>query len=106
MFRGFLEEVLLPADKSLQGGHQVLADSVQRRVAYLGEQLLEVVEEQLVLVGQHRQWGIVAHGTDRLGAMQRHGHSQHPQLFDCIAEGLLLLHQSQRVYLVHLSRLG
>ena len=59
--RRFVKQVLLAADESLQGSYQLLADGIQGRVGYLGEQLLEVVKQGAVLVGQRRQRRIVAH---------------------------------------------
>ena len=50
VFCRLFEQVLLAADEGLQGGDQLLPNGVQGRVADLGEQLLEVVKEQMVLV--------------------------------------------------------
>ncbi len=53
--RRLLEEVLLGADGRLERHDQLLADRVDRRVGHLGEELLEVVEQQLRPVGQARR---------------------------------------------------
>ena len=56
-----VQQVGLGADEAVQRHHDGLADRVDRRVGHLGEQLLEVVVQRLVLVRQHRQRGVVAH---------------------------------------------
>jgi hypothetical protein len=63
-----VEQVGLGADEGHQRHHDRLADRVDRRVRHLREQLLEVVVERLVLVGQHGQRAVVAHGADALFA--------------------------------------
>ncbi len=97
VFGGLLEQVLIAADESLQGGHQIFSDGVQRWVGDLGEELLEIVEQQLGLVRQHRQGGVAAHGPHRLGAVKGHGRGDGPQLFFGIPEGSLLLLQCSGV---------
>ena len=47
--------------------------AVDGRIGDLGEELLEVVVEQLRPVGEHGQGGVVAHRADRFGAVAGHG---------------------------------
>ncbi len=69
------------------------ADRVDRRVGHLGEQLLEIVVQRLVLVGQHGQRRVVAHRADRLFALTGHRRQQELQVFLRVAEGLLPVEQ-------------
>ena len=96
--RGFLEQVLFAADECPNGSDQLLSDGVQRRVSDLGEQLLEVVVEQLVLIGEHGQRSIITHGTDGFCAVLRHDRSKHPNLFDAVAKRLLQPHELKRIH--------
>ena len=89
VLRGLLEQVLLGADERLQRGHQLLPYGVQRRVGYLSEELLEVVEQHLGLVGKHGQGRVVAHRAHRLGAGYGHRLHQHVQVLERVAEGAL-----------------
>ena len=56
-----VEQIGLGSDEGDQRHHQLLADRVDRRVGDLCKQLFEIVVEGLVLVGQDRQWRVVAH---------------------------------------------
>jgi hypothetical protein len=49
------EQVGIRADEGHQRHDDLFADRIDRRVRHLGEQLLEIAVERLVLVGQHRQ---------------------------------------------------
>ncbi len=93
MRRRFFEQVLLGADGGNRGSHHLLADRIDRRIGHLGEKLLEVVEQQRRLVRQHRQRRVGAHRAHRLLPVDRHRRQDHLQLFDRVAEGLLLLGQ-------------
>ena len=68
-----VQQVALRPDRHLHRHHDLLADGVDRRVGDLGEQLLEVVVEQLRPVGQDRERRVVAHRADRLRARVGHG---------------------------------
>ena len=68
------------------------------RVRYLGEKLLEIIEQQLVLVRQNRKRRIVPHRADCFVTRFGHGGSQHPQLFNTIAKGALHSPQFASVY--------
>ena len=71
------------------GGHELLADGVQRGVGHLCEGLHEVVVEQPRPVGEHGHGGVGAHRVDGLGARRGHGAHDHLELFLGVAEGLL-----------------
>ncbi len=70
---------------------QLLADRIDRRVRHLREQLLEVLEQELRPLGQHRQRRVGAHGRDRLLAVDDHRRDDHLQLFHRVPERLLAL---------------
>ena len=89
VFRRFGEKIPLAADKGFEGSYQFLPDGVEGRVGYLGKELLEIVEQQLILFRQHRQRRIVAHRPHGLVAAGGHGRGQHPQFLVGIAKGPL-----------------
>jgi hypothetical protein len=88
-----VQQVGLRADEAVQRHHDGLADRVDRRVRHLGEQLLEVVEQRLVLVAQHGQRAVVAHRADGFFAVGRHRRHQELDVFLRVAEGLLAVQQ-------------
>ena len=53
LFRRFFKEIAFRAKPYLQRSDYLFAYRVQRRVGYLGKQLLEVVEQQLRPVRKH-----------------------------------------------------
>ena len=64
-----LEQVALAADGRLHRHDEIFADAVHRRIGHLGEELLEVVVEELRLVRQDGQRRVVAHRADGLVAV-------------------------------------
>ena len=84
-----VEQVALAADGGLHRHDDLFADAVHRRVGDLGEELLEVVVEQLRPIREHGQGGVVAHRADRLVAVGRHRRQQDPQVLAGVAERLL-----------------
>ncbi len=84
-----LEQVVLAADGRLHRHDDLFADAVDRRIGHLGEELLEVVVEQLRPIREHGQGGVVAHRADRLVAVLGHRRHQDLQIFAGVAEGLL-----------------
>ena len=68
-----LKEIAVRADVYRGIGHYFLPEGVNGRVGNLGKELLEIVEQQLMLFGKHRQRRVVAHGEGRLHAVFRHG---------------------------------
>ena len=83
------EQVALGAERRLDLRHQFLADGVERRVGHLREQLLEVVVQQPRALRQHRQRGVIAHGTQRLFAFRGHRRHQQAQVLVGVTEHLL-----------------
>ena len=73
VLRRLVEDVALGADVAGERHHHLFADRVDRRIGDLREQLLEVVEQRLRLVGQARQRRVGAHRADRLFALDGHG---------------------------------
>ena len=89
-----VEQVRLRADERHQRHHDRLADRIDRRVRDLREQLLEVVVERLVLVGEHGEGRIVAHRADAFLAGLGHRAHQELDVFLGVAEGLLPVEQA------------
>ena len=91
-----VQQVGLGADKRHQRHHNRFPNRVNRRVGHLRKQLLEIVVERLVLVGQHGQRAVVAHGTRGFFAIGGHGRHQKLDVFLGVAKGLLTV--KQRVF--------
>ncbi len=93
MLGRFVQQVPLLAGEGQQRHHQPFPQGVDGRVGHLGEQLLEVVEQQLGLIGEHGQRRVGAHRAHRLLAVGRHGADDHLQVFPRVAEGPQTLRQ-------------
>ena len=98
-FRRLIHEIGLRPDVGHQRHHELLADRIDRRIRHLREQLLEILEEQLRPIGQHRERRIRPHGRDRLFTGHDHRRDDHLQFFDRVAERLLPLADRRMVRL-------
>ncbi len=92
-FRPRLQKVPLRSRGGDRVGDQLLADGVDGWIGDLGEELLEVVVEQLGRVGEGRRRRVVAHGADRLVGGARHRRQNHAQFLERVAEGALVVQQ-------------
>ena len=92
-----LEQVPLGADRRLRGHDQLLADRVDGRVGHLGEELLEVVVQELGPLREDRERRVVAHRAHGLVRFGRHRGHQQSQVLRGVAEGVLA--QLERVFL-------
>ncbi len=84
--RRLLQQVPLRTDRRHQRSDDLLADRVERRIGHLGEQLLEIVVEQLRTIGEDRQRRVVPHRADRFGGVGGHRGHQNPQVFQRVAK--------------------
>jgi hypothetical protein len=100
------EEVALGADRRVRRHDQLLPDGVDRRVRDLREELLEVVVEQLRLVGKHRQRRVVAHRPDRLDGVACHRGEDLLEVLAGVAERQLPLEHRVVVDAVRVGPLG
>ena len=73
----FLENVALAADIADQRHHHLFANGIDWRIRHLGEELLEVIEQRLRLIGQAGERRIRAHGTDWLFTLRCHRRQNH-----------------------------
>ena len=89
VLRLLLQQVAAGADVDRGIGDDLLADGVHGRVRHLGEELLEVVEQGLVALTEHRQGGVHTHGGGGLGAVPGHGQDGVLDLLIGVAEGLV-----------------
>ena len=87
--RPWVEQVRLRSDGRTDRGDDLLADRVERRVGHLGEQLLEVVEQQSRALGQHGERRVGAHRAERLHPVRGHRGDEDLQLLVGVAEHLL-----------------
>ena len=83
------EQVLLGAERRIEGHHGALVDRVHRRIRDLREQLLEVVVQHARPVGEAGQRLVVAHRADRPLAFGRHRRDQELEILAGVAEDLL-----------------
>ena len=84
-----LEKVSVGADVDGRICDNLLTERVDRRVRDLREQLLEVIEQRLVLLGEDRKRNIVSHGCCRLDAIGRHRKNRVVDILVGIAEDLV-----------------
>ena len=68
-----IEDVAQIAQAGAQAHHPRFAQAVDRRVGDLAEVLAEEMVQAAIMVGQHRQRRVVAHGADRFLAFLDHG---------------------------------
>ncbi len=87
--RSRMHEVPLGSHEGLGTDDDLLADRVDGRVRDLGEELLEVVVQELGLVGEDGQGDVVAHGAYRVDPVADHGHEDEPLVLVGVAEGPL-----------------
>ena len=64
-----LQHISRLAEIDRRGGNHLLTDGVDGRVCHLGKQLLEIVEQRLMLLGEDRQGRIDSHSPDLLSAV-------------------------------------
>ena len=84
-----MDEVALRAHEGLGAYDDLLADRVDGRVRDLGEELLEVVIQELRLVREHGERRVVAHGADGVDPVARHRDEDHALVLVGVAEGAL-----------------
>ena len=89
VLRSFLQQIAAGAHIHRGVGDDLLADGVHGRVGHLGEELLEVAEQGLVLFRQHRQRCVHAHGGGGLRPTPGHGEDSVLHLLIGVAEGLV-----------------
>ncbi len=96
------QQVALAADEAHERHHELLAQRVNRRVGHLGEELLEVREEQLRPAREHRERRVVAHRADGLLPARGHRRDDHLQVFFGVPEDALLAAEDLRLLRRHL----
>ncbi len=92
-----VQQVGARTDERHQGHHQFLADGIDGRIGDLGEVLLEIVEQGLGPIGEHRQGVVGPHGTHRLLAGDGHGRHEELEVLLGVTEGLLAVQQGVAV---------
>ena len=86
-----LQEISVGAQIDRRVRDDLLPERVDGRVRHLGEQLLEVVEQILVLLREYRQRNIMPHGSCRFIPVLRHGKQLVLHLLVGVAEGAVKL---------------
>ena len=72
VLRHFLQHVSLPSHIDGGRGHDLLPYGVNGRVGHLGKQLLEIMEQRMMCLAQHRQRRIHSHGGNGFRTVLRH----------------------------------
>ncbi len=98
------QHVALGTDVGPEAHDHFLPNRVDRRIGDLGEELLEVVVDQPRAVGKHRQWRIVAHGTEGLLGVLGHRLEDQLQMLECEPERAHALEDRLCLQIVHLTR--
>ena len=83
------QDVTQVAEPGLERHDPALAQRIDGRVGNLAEVLPEEVMQAAVMVGEHGQRGVVAHGADRLLGVLDHGVEDELQVLHGHAEGQL-----------------
>ena len=96
MLSGLVEEVLLRAEAHLERHDELLAQGVYGGVGDLREVLLEVREEELRPLGEHRKRRVRAHRAVGLLAVLGHRGEEYALVLDGVAEGPLALQEAGR----------
>ena len=102
----FLQDVALASDVADERHHHLFANRIDGRIGDLREQLLEIVEQRLRLVGETGQRRVGAHRTNRLFALRCHRAEDHPQIFIAVSERALAAEKRLGVREVHARGLG
>ena len=98
-----MHQIRLGPNAGRQRHHQFFADRIDRRIGHLGEQLLEILEEQLWPLREHRERRVRAHRRHCFLAFHDHRRDDHLQLFDGVAKSLLALAERRVVRLRHIA---
>ena len=69
----FLQKITVRANIDGRVGHDLFPQGVDGRIGHLSKQLLEIVEQELVSLGEHGQGRVMSHGKSRLHSVFRHG---------------------------------
>ena len=89
VFRLIQRRIAVRAQKHVHTDHAFFLNRVDWRVGYLRKELLEIMEQRLRTLGEHRNRRIVPHGTDRIKPRQRNRQNGEHAVFVCPAENVL-----------------
>jgi len=85
----FIKQVTVRADIYGSICHYLLTERIYRRICYLCEKLLEIIEKQLMFFGKNRKRNITAHGCCRFDAVFSHRQNFFVQILIGISENLI-----------------
>ena len=80
------QEIAMVADVKHARSNQALAQSVDRRVGYLGKQLIEIIEEGTVLLREAREGCIDTHGSQGHAALFSHSTDHFVHVIPVVAQ--------------------
>ena len=86
VLRSLFQDVPLRANVADERHHHLFANRINRRVGYLSEELLEIIEQRLWPVTQAGQRRVCSHRADRLLTFGSHRLDDHLQIFIGITE--------------------
>ena len=89
VFRPLLQQIAAGTHVDGGIGDDLLPDGVHGGIGHLGKELLEVVEQGLMVLAEHRQRRVHAHGGGGLRPVPGHGEDGVLYFFIGVAEGLV-----------------
>ncbi len=106
VLRRLFENIALAPDVAIERHHQIFANRIDRGIGHLRKGLLEIIEQQLRLVGKTRKRRVDAHRADRLFALHGRGMQNGFQILVGVAEGALAHEDGGVVGGMHVGRAG
>ena len=89
ILRHLLQQIAVLSQVHRGGGNHLLADRVNRRVRHLGKELLEIMEQRMMRLGEHRNRRVHTHCRNGLRTILRHRQNTGLQILVSVAERLL-----------------
>ncbi len=80
ILRQYVAEI---AEARFQTHHAFFAQRVDRRIGDLAEILPEIMRQRAVLIGEHGEWGVIAHRTNGFFAVLHHRVEDQFEVFRC-----------------------
>ena len=87
----WIQQITFSTDGGDRRSDDLFADTVDRRIGNLSEELMEVVIDQLRFVREYSNRCVCAHGANGLHAITCHRSHQQTQIFKGVAKGKLTL---------------
>ena len=90
-FRLWIQQIAFSTNGGDWRSDDLFADTVDRRIGDLSEELVEVIIDQLRFIREYRNRCVCAHGTNGLDAITCHRSHQQTQIFKGVSKSKLAL---------------